>query len=91
MTNDKYDIEIAEFNSADIRHVAKEMGATHMRHIGGGYADGRADDDNAYVDFYALPHPDGWEIKVADTNGDPVWEEDEGFFDLAESCCVAIQ
>lgn len=87
----KYYIEISEFNSAGIRAEAKRLGITHMRRLGGGHAGGgdRADD---YVGFYALPHQSGWEFRVANTNGDPVWEEEDmqAFAELAESCGVEL-
>lgn len=87
-----YDIEIAEFNSAGIRAEAESLGITHMRSIGGGYAEGHDGEADYYVGFYALPHPKGWEFRVANTNGDPVWEEadEAGFAELAESCGVEL-
>lgn len=86
-----YDIEIANFNSAGIRAEAARSGVTHMRHLGSGYAGG-SDDADARVDFYALNHPKFGEFRVADTNGDPVWEEcdAQAFADLAEECGVEI-
>ena len=88
--NDTYNIEIANFNSAGIRAEAARNGITHMRHIGSGYAG----DENAdsRIDFYALPHPKYGEFRVADTNGDPIWEEADAqaFADLAEECGVEI-
>lgn len=86
-----YDIEIETFNSAGIRAEARRSGITHMRHIGGGYAGGSNDAD-ARVYFYALSHPKFGEFRVADTNGDPVWEESDAqaFADLAEECGVEI-
>lgn len=87
-----YDIEIAEFNSAGIRAEAKALGITHMRSVGGGYVEGHEGEADYYVGFYALPHPYGWEYRVANTNGDPVWEgpEGAGFAELAESCGVPL-
>lgn len=93
-----YDIEIAEFNSAGIRSVAKEIGVTHMRFIGGGYSKGVNENGEAtishegeadwYVGFYELENGD----LVANTNGDPVWEEQDAgvFAELAESCDVEL-
>lgn len=82
-----YDIAIADFNSAGIRAVARELGITHMRLLGiSGEGDHR-------VGFYALPHPRrGWEIRVANTNGDPVWEEEDAqeFAELAEECGINL-
>ena len=87
-----YSIEIANFNSADIRAEARALGITHMRAIGVGCPEGREDQADYRVDFYALPHPDGYEFRVANTNGDPVWDEadPQAFADLAESCGVAL-
>jgi hypothetical protein len=97
----KYDIVIAEFNSSGIRLIAKQAGITHMREIGGGYAktedeDGELTVDHdgepdSYVGFYALP-VDGSEILVANTNGDPVWQEEDSevFARLAEACGVEL-
>lgn len=88
-----YDINISEFNGAGIKSAAAEAGITHMREIGGGQADGREGADN-YVAFYALPDPNfpGAEIRVANTNGDPVWEESDPsvFAELAEQCGVSL-
>lgn len=85
-----YDVEIAEYNSADIRYEGAQVGATHMRLIGEGYHLGRQEAD-AKVRFFAIPGPHG-EFRVADTNGDPVWENNDpqGFAELAESCGVEI-
>ena len=86
-----YDILIANFNSSGIRAGAN--GATHMRLIGCGQYDGRDGNDNQ-VCFYALPdmYHEGCEYRVANTNGDPVWEEqDEAEFEeLAEHCGVTL-
>jgi len=81
-----YDIEIETFNSAGIRAEARRSGITHMRHVGAGFCAG------ARVEFYALKHPKFGEFRVADTNGDPVWEEcdAQAFADLAEECGVEI-
>lgn len=88
----KYDIEIAEFNSAGIRAEAKIHGITHMREIVGGYIEGHEGEADWYVGFYALLHPKGWEFRVADTNADPVWEESdaEEFANLAAQCGVDL-
>jgi hypothetical protein len=87
-----YNIGIAEFNSTGIRSEAEALGITHMRSIGGGYAEGHEGEADYYVGFYALPHPNGQEFRVANTNGDPVWEEadPQGFAELAESCGVEL-
>lgn len=91
-TSTAYDIVIAGFNSAGIRAEAESVGITHMRSIGGGYAEGHEGEADYYVGFYALPHPGGWEFRVANTNGAPVWEEayPAAFAALAESCGVEL-
>lgn len=85
-----YDIEIAEFYHAlDIRAEAESIGVTHMREIAnnGAYGDAR-------VTFYGLPDPNypGHEIRVAATNGDSVWEEQDlaVFADLARECGITL-
>lgn len=90
MSNESYPIEIAEFNSADIRHNAALLGATHMRLLASGHSDGNPDNPNSAVFFYAIPDKNGDEWRVADTNGDPVWEEEDtaAFRELAEACGV---
>ncbi len=87
-----YDIEIAEFNSSGIRAEAKKAGITHMRKIGGGFVEGHENEADWYVGFYAIPHPKYGDFRVANTNGDPVWEENDAqaFADLAEQCGVEI-
>ena len=87
-----YDIEIAEFNSSGIRAEAKKAGITHMRKIGGGFVEGHENEADWYVGFYAIPHPKYGDFRVANTNGDPVWEENDAqaFADLAEQCGVKI-
>ena len=69
----KYDIEIADFNSAGIREAAAEIGATHMRNIATGVG----------ATLYAIPQGSG-EILVLNTNSEPVWESDEGFIETLE-------
>lgn len=88
-----YDIEIAGFNSAGIRaEAALHKMATHMRKIGGGYVAGHEGQADYFIGFYAIPGRLGREVRVANTNGDPVWEEadPQAFADIAESCGVAI-
>lgn len=86
-----YNINTQEFNSADIRAEALAVGATAMRFIGGGYVAGHDGEADYYVGFYAIPHPGGWEFRVANTNGDPVWEEADrqAFAELADACGLA--
>jgi hypothetical protein len=92
MATTSYPIEIAEFNSAEIRHMAAELGATHMRLLGSGHSDGDTNNPNSRVSFYAVPDEDGAEWFVADTNGDPVWEDQDAevFAQLAAECGVTL-
>lgn len=86
-----YDTAIVDFNSAGIRAAARDNGITHMRLVGTGYMAGHEGEADYRVSIYALPSQ-GAEYLVADTNGDPVWEEadQQGFAALAESCGIAI-
>ena len=88
----KYDIEIEDFGSAGIEEFARDLNITHMRHLGGAMVGGGEFCGNppSRVDFYALPHPAGWEVRVANTNADPVWEDEPGFAELAEECGVEL-
>lgn len=96
MTNTTYPIEIAEFNSSNIRHMAEIAGVTHMREVASGYArgvdeDGEATIDNtgtpdAMVTLYELSNG----VRVLNTNGDPVWDEEDGFRELAESADIEL-
>ena len=90
--NQNYDIDISEFNSAGIKAQAESLGITHMREIGGGYVAGHEGEVDWYIGFYALPHPKGWEFRVANTNSDPVWEEcdEQAFAELAKDCGVEL-
>lgn len=95
-TTPAYNIEIAEFNSSNIRHVAEIAGVTHMREVASGYArgvdeNGEATIDNtgkpdAMVTLYELSNG----VLVINTNGDPVWEEEDGFRELAESAGIEL-
>lgn len=88
----EYEVEVASINSADISDVCGSLEITHGRLIGGGYIEGREGQADAYVHFYAFPHPKGWEFRVATTAGDPAWEEADqaGFEELAASCGVNL-
>ena len=87
-----YDIEIALFNSADIQRNAVQLGATHMRFLDRGYSDDNPSNPNSLVTFFAIPDREGHEWRVANTNGDPVWEEQDPtvFAELVEACRVKL-
>jgi len=89
----EYPIVIEDYNSSGIRDLSKSIGATHMRKIGSGFCSGHDGEADYHVSFFAFLHPrEGWEIRVADTNGDPVWEEEDqqGFLELAADCGVDL-
>ena len=89
----QYGIAIEDCNSAGIKHLARQLGVTHMRRIGFGYSGGRTGKWDYGVGFYAILDPrTNYEIRVANTNADPIWEEDDegGFAELAEECGVKL-
>lgn len=96
MTN--YPISIADFNSSSIRSSAAQAGVTHMRELGTGYARGVDENGDATIDntgsseaaVTAYEFSDG--TRVINTNGDPVWEDEDaqGFADLAESADIEL-
>jgi hypothetical protein len=81
-------IEIQNYNSAGIKAAAQENSITHMSYLGEGHQDGNTNNPNSLVTFFQL---DGGG-RVADTNGDPVWEDgsESDFADLAEACGVEL-
>ena len=84
-------INIADMKSTAICSVMRKIGVTQARFIGGGeWEEGNI---NSHCSFFAFTDPlTGFEFRVADTNGAPLWE-DEGygdFYELAESCGVDL-
>ena len=81
-------IKISDYNSAGIKSEAKKAGARTMELIGQGHSDGDENNPNSVVRFFELDNG----LRVADTNGDPVWEEEDFavFAELAESCGVEL-
>lgn len=67
----EYCIEIAEYPSIGIRVEARKLGITHMREVA------RAGEGDHRVILFALPLKEGGEIRALDTNGDPLWEEED--------------
>jgi hypothetical protein len=69
----------------------RRIGATTADLIGSGeWENGNC---NTRCTFFAIINPkNGFEFRVADTNGDPVWEEEDtgAFSELAESCGVEV-
>jgi hypothetical protein len=87
----EYSIEIESFNSAGIQNIATIIDATHMRCIGKGYSCGHDGEADYVIGFYAIPDKrHGGEIRVANTNGDPIWEDEDpaAFHALASECGV---
>ncbi len=86
-----YNIAISQI-SAEIGRAAAAAGATHARLIDSGHSDGRFNNPNSLVDFYAFSDVDGHEIRVAETNSELVWEEDdsEAFLNFADKCDVDL-
>lgn len=81
-----YDVEIADYNSAGIREIAAQIGATHMRQIAAGSLNGERGV------LFALSC-NGDEIRVLDTNADPVWEEEDAaaFAGTLEEYGIALE
>ena len=84
-------INIETINSAGICSEMRRIGATEAKFIGSGeWEEGNV---NSRCTFFAITNPsNGFEFRVADTNGDPVWEEEDlgAFAELAESCGVEL-
>ena len=79
-------ISIDDINSSGIRYEAERMGVTTATIIGRGEAvEGNG---NSHCTFYRVG-----DVRVAQTNGDPVWEESmpEDFAELAEACGVDLK
>lgn len=64
-------IPIEDINSSGIRREAEEHGITHVRFLGEG-----GEGEN-HITVYGLMSPNGYEYRVANTNGLPVWEEQD--------------
>lgn len=87
MKNTNNTIKINDYNSASIKAIASKLGVTHMELIGEGHADGDTNNPNSLIRFFKIG-----ETRVADTNGDPIWEEEDmqAFAELADECGVEI-
>lgn len=75
-------ISIGDINSLGIASEMRLIGATEAALIGSGGCP-----------FFAITNPaNGFKFRVADTNSDPVWEEEDAgaFAELAESCGVEL-
>ena len=80
-------IKIGDINSAGIEAECEKMEITHIELLAEGHSDGNQDNPNSRVRFYQVGC-----VRVADTNGDPIWEEaDEAIFaDLIVACEVDL-
>jgi len=81
--------QIADINSAEIQHFATEAGIAEATLLGKGEA--RPGDANSLCAFYLLGDELGG-VRVATTNGDPIWEESapEDFANLAAACGLSL-
>jgi hypothetical protein len=84
-------INIENINSAGIASEMRRIGTTKAELIGiGEWENGNP---NTRCEFYRIIDPStGFDFRVANTNGDPVWEEEDhgAFAELAESCGVKL-
>lgn len=64
-----YPVDLADESTRVGLGIKSEPGASRARVLGQG------DHDGARATLYALPTADGYEVRVLDTNGNPVWEE----------------
>ena len=62
---------IEDIASSSISAEAKKYGITHSRFIASG------GEGEMHISIWGLTGPDGIEFRVARTNGDPVWEEQD--------------
>ena len=78
---------ITEINSHGIVSECGKMGVDHVELLAEGHSDGNWGNSDSRVRFYLI----GFRF-VADTNGDPVWEENDplAFDELAEACEVDL-
>lgn len=86
--SDQFTINISDYNSIGIVEEAQRLGVETMKFIGSGHSDGNEQNCNSVVNFFELSNG----VRVAETNGDPVWEEAdrEQFAGLAVSCGVTL-
>ena len=80
-------IQVAEINSAGIVSECEKMGIESIELLAEGHSDGNSNNSDSRVRFYMAGC-----VRVADTNGDPIWEEDDprAFAELIEACQVGI-
>lgn len=78
---------ITDINSNGIVSECEKLGITHIELLAEGHSDGNQDNPNSRVRFYSVGC-----VCVADTNGDPIWEEDDprAFAELIEACKVDL-
>ena len=80
-------IEVADINSDGIISECEKLGITHIELLDEGHSDGDTNNPNSRVRFYLVGC-----VRVADTNGDPIWEEDDfaTFAELIKACEVDL-
>jgi len=64
-------VPIEDINSSYIQAEAKSHGITYARFIG------EAGEGEMHITVWGLTGADGFEFRVAETNGGPVWEEQD--------------
>lgn len=65
----RYPVLVSDINDEGIRIECAKIGVEQIREVS---THGEGD---ARVTVYAIPVPEGGEVEVAHTNGDPVWRE----------------
>ncbi|MCK9326580.1 MAG: hypothetical protein M0P69_13900 [Bacteroidales bacterium] len=80
-------IPITDINSHGIVSECEKLGITHIELLDEGHSDGDTNNPNSRVRFYLVGC-----VRVADTNGDPIWEEDDfaTFAELIKACEVDL-
>ena len=78
---------ITDINSHGIISECAKMGITHIELLAEGHSDGDTNNTDSRVRFYEVGC-----VRVADTNGDPIWEEaNEAIFaELIDACKVKL-
>ena len=82
----KIQTPIEDINSSSIQAEAREHGITHATFIASG------GENEMHITVWELSGSDGIPFRVANTNGEPVWEEQDGaiFRELLESVGIAV-
>ena len=80
-------IQITDINSNGIVSECEKMGIESIELLAEGHSDGDENNPNSKVLFYMVGC-----VRVADTNGDPIWEEDDfaTFAEMIKACEVDL-